>query len=235
MHSDPNADDGYWREDQRQTCIIGCTDTYAEGAEIKERPRQAYDGSLLCGKCFARLRRLVRAMDGAYDWLGQRMARDGGAGRFEPVSGTSEARLPLREALHDHREWAIKPRLAGWARIVIDEFPSPLAGPRSSHPHDVAGWLLPHLPWVAAQPWVDEMLAELADTVSDAHKLAPWQRERRHLDLPCPECDMLSLALFGGDDWITCQTPTCGYWLPWFRYAKIAKQIVALHAREKAS
>jgi hypothetical protein len=182
---------------------------------------------MLGRRCYARLaRNLAGALD-AWRWLGDNMARalrnDGG----DIITGSRTPPLPLSVACHDQRE-AISGMLASWARMVAED--RELTGPDNSTPPVTAAWLAPHLPWCAEQAWVDDMLAELSDAVADAHRIAPWRRHVKRLHLPCPDCQQLSLAIVGGDDWVSCRNHDCGRLLGRGYYAELVQQALDVYA-----
>jgi hypothetical protein len=204
VHSDPNT-----------PSTIGCL------VCVENHP---VDGSFLCGYCFGRLRRNVSILVGAYGWLGVAMRspapafRDG-SGRSAPAS-----RPPFDVGLHDLRD-DITFKLRSWARVIAEEHQ--LRGPSDGDVRTVAAWIKPQLSWVSDQPWCDDMATEFDEAVRAARGRVPWERICRSLPLPCPGrygCNLLTLAVYGGDDAVTCRNVACGRVIPWAEYWTAVKQ-----------
>jgi len=113
--------------------------------------------------------------------------------------------------------------LASWALLILEEHPTNLTGPHIAltngrtdtdpttgqpytsdprpAPHlgdtdTLAGWITPHLEWVARQDWAGDMRAELGNTVATLKARWPVAetRVRPVNDIPCPRCDKLTLT-----------------------------------------
>ena len=174
-----------------------------------ERPRPAAAGTLLCQGHLQGLEQKLGDITAVYDWLGACMVRDGSGTGDQPISGSREAPTPLRVSLHDLRA-DIAAKLASWTHVVTED--RSMRGPdRFDDPHAASMWLGSQVAWIAAQPWVDEFWAEVDEWHRLSRAAAPYHRERRDLPAPCPECDYLSLSLYGGDDHVTCRV--CGHLL----------------------
>jgi hypothetical protein len=197
------------------------------------RPRKG--DSELCGGCFARLRELVATVEWAHGWLGVNMA--GGASGFKPGSlhRKADSRPPYRLDLSDART-DIHTKLASWAQAIGEEHVPPLAGPLDDSVPSIGRWLRARLPWVSDQPWVDSFIAELAELRGLAYGLAPWDRCRTDLPLPCPAkgCGLLTLALYGGDDAVICRSRDCGHIMTAYEYKKGVKEWIQRRQEEAA-
>lgn len=134
--------------------------------------------------------------------------------------------------------------LVGWVRVVVEEHPAGLTGPddggtwwtrsrlepdedgayvverkpagiRTGSGKAVVRWLLPHMPWVAAQEWVGEMRADVGREVATAKARWPMEERGHHVPAPCPRCDGLTLwysppAWAGASMRVECLSPDCG-------------------------
>lgn len=192
-------------------CLMACSDQ-------NDNPRLARWPSLLCGPCYANLRRTVVQSVGIYVHLGRTMIRLS-VGWNQPLSGTRIPPAPLREDLHDLRV-DLAGKLACWARLIAEE--RTLRGPylhrvslrngdiAPDDLHDLVVFVRDHLSWASEQLWVDALVVEMRDTMRRIHAACPWRVERRDLPAPCPGCGMQSLALYTGDDHVICRTPDCG-------------------------
>lgn len=209
-------------------CLYRCRHSDGHGVQRK--------AGWLCRRCWWRTHRMLAEMVGAHRWLGTQMLRYAG-GQAEPVSGSHEHPCVLDVGRHDARE-LIADRLASWARLVVEEHGRDaqrrtLAGPADSEPETVRRWLVNCLNWIAARDWVDELIAELADTLKTAHGVDPWRRGRTDLPAPCPhpDCGLLTLTLYDGDDFVTCRNPDCQeIAIPWYRYDRWVRSLVDEHS-----
>jgi len=127
-------------------------------------------------------------------------ARLAPAGRRGPnVTGTKERALPIDPTVADHRS-DIRGKLASWSALVAEE--------REIHPPEatverMSGWLLVHLRWSCAQPWVDEYAAELTAIRSRTMSLIQPSGRRRVEVGDCVEdgCDgVLTATIAPVDD-----------------------------------
>jgi hypothetical protein len=184
-----------------QQCIRGCT--YHDG-----NPRPQREG-LLCRACAYRLRRHITQAPAVHAWLWLAMVREQSG--TEPISGSREAPLPIRVALHDLRD-DLTAVMASWADVVASE--SRLVGPEGDSLTHTVPWLLRHLQGALSRIWVGDLADEMADLHRRAYLAAPWDRERRDLPAPCPECGLLTLALYGGADEVVCRNAVCGETIP---------------------
>lgn len=88
-----------------------------------------------------------------------------------------------------------------------------MRGPAADTVPAIALWLRAQLHWASDQLWVDSYAVALADLRKTAYGLAPWDRARTDLPLPCPGrgCGMLSLSWFSGSDTVVCRSRLCGH------------------------
>jgi hypothetical protein len=180
--------------------------------------RPAAPPSLMCGTCYARLRRDITTLVNAHVWLGIQMITPVPAWKPGTIGHhTTSSRPPYRLEYSDARD-DIAGKLTSWARMVAEEHTPALAGPADPDPATVGRWLRLRTHWISEQDWCAEMCRELADAARAAYGLAPWERHRRDLPLPCPACGYLTLALYGGDELIVCRYAECGRELTWIDY-----------------
>ena len=181
-----------------------------------DRPRRTADGLLVCLGCLHRLEQTLAEMPAKYDALARRLAPTGGHGPH--VSGTPERRLPIDSTVADHRK-DIVGKLASWAVTVAEK--RGIHTPASPRPSGTATWLLVHLRWMAAQPWIDEFVRELTELHSRTRSLLD-PTGRRRVDVGAcvePECDgRLTAMLAPVDDLlpsaITCDRDAEHTWAP---------------------
>jgi len=108
---------------------------------------RAMDGLYLCTGCVNGIRRNLSRLPELYDALAEMHTAPtgGGGGR---VSGTPEARLPIRPDVAEHRH-QIQHDLVWWCVYVADE--RGISTPADSTPATTAAWLLTHVDWLAAR------------------------------------------------------------------------------------
>lgn len=123
-----------------------------------ERLRRAADGLHVCLGCLDRLERALAELPANYADLARRLAPSGGKGGPQ-VTGTRERALPIDPTVADHREHIAR-TLVSWALMVAEE--RGIHPPTHNDPDVTAPWLLVHLRWACAQPWIDDYAAELA-------------------------------------------------------------------------
>lgn len=93
-------------------------------------------------------------------------------------------------------------------------------------------WLLPHLAWVAEQPWAGEMRAELCSQVATAQARWPMEEREHVVPMPCPRCGQRSLIYHppAGERapaMVGCENPECGkLWLEdaWTRIVEMVRE-----------
>lgn len=168
------------------------------------RPHAAEVG-YLCKPGFARAEQHIAELPALSSWLHANLA-SGGAGDSDGSQRTKgEPPIPIRDTVHDHIV-EIAAVLTSWAMLVAEE--RSLRGPRSAEVTTTAPFLLAHLEWAAAQLWVDDLAAEVADLHRTAHSLAPSRPGLHRMPAPCPTCDAVELSRQDGDDRIECRS--CG-------------------------
>jgi len=185
--------------------------------------------SMLCGPCFGSMRRDLATLQFAHAWLGAELVALPAAFKPGTIHGSAGPRAPLSFDKHDMRV-EIEAVLGSWARVVGEEMTPPLPGPRDGEVATVAAWLRDRdrLSWISDQPWADEFVRELVDLRQRAHAIAPWSAFRQDLPLPCPACGMLSLAVFGGDEFVRCRMRVCGRMMTPGEYRQ---EVLAWHER----
>lgn len=176
---------------------------------------------LICKPASQRLTRTIGEMPALHDWLRANLT-PGAASTDAPVSGSRERPIPLAAGVYDHAE-LIRQTLNGWARIVAED--RQLTGPWRSLAQDslaerdrlargkeqtstvnaLAVFLLAHLDWAMGQTWVDDLTEEMSDLARTGHGLAPTKPGRHDLPAPCPDCDLMALARWDGEDHVICR------------------------------
>lgn len=110
---------------------------------------------MVCRGCLANLEQALAELPAQYRGLSV-VASGGSAGA--KVSGSPEARLPINPAAAEARR-DILWKLVSWLRLIAEE--RGISEPTSNDIGVVTCWLLVHLRWACAQPWVDEFALEL--------------------------------------------------------------------------
>jgi len=197
---------------ETEACHRGCT-MFArhldecEGTDGTCRgclPRRADHGHL-CWPCHRRFELMLTDAPTVHRWLTGNMASGQGAAPddMKVQSSGDGPPLPLKAAVFDVRQ-LLADRLALWADDWAENHR--VTAPRHSVDAD-AEFLLRWLPGIERLEWIADWWEELAETMSDAHALAPWRPVMRRLpDVPCPECNAVNLVIFGGESDVTCLT-----------------------------
>lgn len=169
-------------------------------------PRRATHGHL-CDTCHRRLELMLTDTPTVIRWLTGNITggdRDDDQTRWEgdrPELG-SDQRLPISAAIFDVRE-LMRDRLALWVDHWCEE--KGLSGPGRHSAETDAAYLLMWLPGICKLDWIGDWWEELAETMSQAHALAPWRPAMRRIPrVPCPGCAETNLAIFGGESDVTC-------------------------------
>jgi hypothetical protein len=189
-----------------------------------DRPAHGAEVGYLCRPAFSRLERQIAELPALHHWLHANLPTGGGSALDpNPVSGSGDEPLPIRDTVADHLTRIVQV-LSSWARMVAEE--RDLCGPwRPLHPdglperdrlrraveqtatlEQLATFLLAHLPWAAGQPWVDDFAGEVDELTVDAHDLVPSRPRTYRLPLPCMSCGEMLSRRDGSD--IECRT--CG-------------------------
>lgn len=169
----------------------------------------------------------------AFDWLAaDREPGQVGAGNDKIVQGKKVPPAALNLTVHDLRQ-ELAQTLGQWLGQVCDEFK--LQGPawwrrrltearrRSADLADMdwRAWV-PQTQqevtsaqaylhaWLAKVEDVADLAVSIYDTADElmgrVEGVAPWRaRPRRLPGIPCPECEAPALAIYEGDDYVTCQ------------------------------
>jgi hypothetical protein len=189
------------------------TDPTAPCTICHQRPPR--DPSGICGGCYARTRGDLNTLAWAHTWLGVAMLTPGTSWKPGTLHRAPGPQPPYGLQYHDQRE-QIEAVLSSWVTAVAYE--GALAGPADKTVTGLTAWLRIRLPWISEQSWCRDFATELSDQRAAAHALAPWERGRRDLPVPCPRCGLLTLSLYGGDDGVTCRNRECGEMIAWYRY-----------------
>ena len=198
-------------------CILGCA-MYRKHLDECEGindetcrgclPRRAEVGHL-CGACHRRLELMLTDAPTVVRWLTGNLA--GSTHDHAPDVSTwagdrpelgSDMRLPLSADILDTRD-LLRDRLTLWVDDWC-EFKG-LSGPDRHSPEADSEYLLMWLPGVCKLDWIGDWWTEMAETMTQAHALAPWRPAMRRIKgVPCPGCTETNLAIFGGESDITC-------------------------------
>lgn len=171
-----------------------------------ERPRRAVDGLYTCSGCLYGLTEALECLPRQWDTLGRSLAPQSRTG--PQVTGTRERALPINVAVADQRE-DIRGKLASWSVMIAEE--RGITPPGAGTPHVTAPWLLVHLRWACAQPWLDEYAAEIRQLRSRANALL-YPTGRRRVEVgPCVEhgCDGTLTATIAPLDDLLPSSVTC--------------------------
>ncbi len=191
-------------------CVRGCSmyRRHLVECEDQERcrgclPRRASHGNL-CDTCHRRLELMLTDAPGVCRWLTGNMAAGGSAGDSDKITGSRERPLPIKADLYDLRQ-LLADRLA----LYVDDWVEHkgLQGPGRHAVESDAKYLLTWLPGLCKLDWIGDWWEELAETMSEAHALAPWRPTmQRCKGVPCPneDCGETNLVIFGGESDVTC-------------------------------
>jgi hypothetical protein len=169
-------------------------------------PRRATNG-LLCDPCYRRLQLMLTDAPVVYRWLTGNMSSGTGAARphedYER-GGTPEMPAPIKVQVLDLRD-LFADQLTEW----VDEWCEKhgLTGPPRHSVGADSAFLLTWLPGIARLDWIGDWFETVAQTLIDAHALAPWRPAVRRIPrVPCPGCGETNLVIYGGESDITCQS-----------------------------
>lgn len=209
-------------------CIRGCSlyRRHLSDCEDPETcrgclPRRA-DHGLLCWPCHRRYELMLHDAPTVHRWLTGNMATgQGAAAEGEHVTASKELPLPIKAAVYDIREL-----LADQLAATVDHLVELLgvSGPgRHSVTTDVR-FMQTWLTSIERQEFIADWWEELADTMVQAHALAPWRPAVKRVgSIPCPECGEANLMIFGGESDVTCGS--CRTMIPEARFG-LWEQIV---------
>lgn len=187
---------------------------YCRGCE----PRQAKYG-LLCWPCHRRFQLMLEQAEITDRWLTGNLPAGNTAARLEDDAesrhGSAEPPTPLTVAIFDMRR-LLRDRLACWADDLAAT--ANISAPRLTDVTKIreeniehltlaanAKFILTWLSTVETFDWVADWFEEMAETMSDAHCLAPWRPTATRVpDIECPDCKRMTLVIFGGEEDVTC-------------------------------
>ena len=174
-------------------------------------PRRAERGRL-CHPCHRRFELMLTDAPTVYRWLTGNMEA-GGSPRLREEherrhGGKREKGVdvlaPLKVEIMDVRD-LLADQLTEW----VDEWceVKSLTGPlRHTIDADVE-FLLTWLYGLESVEWVGDWWESLAQTMRDAHALAPWRPVMRRVPgVPCPGCAETNLVIWGGESDISCMS-----------------------------
>lgn len=194
-----------------EACIRGCSLYRQHLTECADEtcpgclPRRAQHGHF-CWPCHRRFELMITDAPTVWRWLTGNMTAGEGAARAKDDasarSGSGDsAPTPVKLDVLDVRD-LLADRLACWADDWAETHNV------SAPHHDIdsdAEFLLRWLPGLERLDWVGDWWEELAETMSQAHALAPWRPAMRRVPLvPCPGCEETNLVIFGGESDVTC-------------------------------
>jgi hypothetical protein len=157
---------------------------------------------------------MVLPPGGTYLWMsGNLEAGQGAAPENDLITGTRELMAPIKVDVLDARD-LMAAQLADLVSNMCQEHR--LTPPKhGTVPH--AQFMLTWLGTFEKHDWVKDWWTALAETMSACHAQAPWRAEQTYCDeITCPSCDEVNLALFGGDEDVTCLS--CRTMIPPDRY-----------------
>ena len=225
-----------------KACIQGCSMYRHHLDECEDHdgckgclPRRATHGNL-CDTCHRRFELMLTDCPTVYRWLTGNMAGSKGRAESEvtrwegdrPELGSSHY-LPLSAAIFDVRQ-LLADQLAAW----VDDFAEDvsLTKPTRSTVEADSAFLLRWIKSLELCDWIGDWMQELADTMSQAHALAPWRPTMRRVpQVPCPGCAETNLAIYGGESDVTCLS--CGIMMTedrfglWERVLKMDQEVAS--------
>ncbi len=192
-------------------CARGCTRknrhlSECEGDGCKGcEPRRAEHGRL-CWPCHRRLELMLTQAEITERWLtgnlGSGIKAAHAKDDADRIRSHKEPPAPLAVAILDARQ-NLRDRLACWVDDLCED--QNLTGPGRHTVEGDAKYLLTWLTTIERFEWIGDWFEELAETMGDAHVVAPWRPEFNRLRaIPCPECHESALGIFGGESDVTC-------------------------------
>lgn len=190
-------------------CVRGCAMLRRHLVECEGNcrgclPRKAEHGRL-CWPCHRRLQLMLHDAPTVHDWLTANLpAGEGAAPMGDYIRGNKAdgSPAPLKVAIFDARQ-QLADQLVSWVDLLCEE--RTLTGPKRHSVLADAKFLMTWLGEIEKGEWVADFWDELADTMIDAHALAPWRPEvRRQQGIPCPDCEEHALVIFGGEEDVSC-------------------------------
>lgn len=193
-----------------EACVRGCALYRQHLTECVDEacrgclPRRAAHGHL-CHPCHRRFELMLTDAPTVYRWLTGNMAAGQGAAPddMKVTSSGDGPPLPIKAAIYDARQ-LLADRLTLWVDDWV-EFKGGLRGPDRHTVEADSEYLLRWLHGVESLEWIGDWWDELAETMSAAHALAPWRPAMRRVPgVPCPGCEEQRLAIWGGEEDVTC-------------------------------
>jgi hypothetical protein len=192
-------------------CIRGCTTRNRHTTTCPNPntcqgclPRPAKHGHL-CYPCHARMRQWFQQAPTIHAWLTANMAAgQGAAPETDRITGSREQPTPIKLGILDTRDL-----LATQLAELVGELREThhLTAPTQHGIGPDARFLLTWQPTLERHDWVRDWWDTLAETMGQAHALAPWRAElRRCPGVACPECEETNLVIYGGDVDVSCQS-----------------------------
>jgi hypothetical protein len=186
-----------------------------DGDEVPEPPQPPdispwYGSPVWCGKCMSSIREQLAELDDLAALAGAipPLARpaDDGSGK---VTGTRSAPSPSArmDDLEDLNSW-----LRSWEAAARDEDdPRPRRGILARESTTLTAWLYHHYDVLILNP---DAAKDFGEEVKRWHrdlvKRAAAGQIRRHQKRPCPRCDLYTLWLTVGDEYVKCVNDDCG-------------------------
>jgi hypothetical protein len=207
-----------------KACIRGCAMYRQHLSDCEDQdecrgclPRRAEHGNL-CWPCHRRLELMLTDAPVVHRWLTGNLGAGQGAARAKEdhERGSSDGSpAPIKVMVYDQRQ-LLADRLAVWSDDLAET--KGVSAPERHSVEADAKFLLRWLPGIERLDWIGDWWEELAETLSDAHSLAPWRPEvKRCRGVPCPECGEVNLLIFGGEEDATCGS--CRFIIPAKRFA----------------
>ena len=202
-------------------------ETRADSDPIPEPPvppdLQPWHGEpVWCGKCTSIIRSELAELDdlAALIFSIPPLAKpaDDGNGR---VSGTRDAHSPSArmDDVEDLNEW-----LRSWeAAARAEDDPRPRRGILAKESTTVTAWLYHHFDvLIFSEDAAQDFGEEIRRWYRDMARRAAAGRMQRHQKKPCPRCNLYTLWLIIGDDYVRCANEDCGRAMTREEYAGLA-------------
>jgi len=190
-------------EPTTKVCARGCTarNRHATDCEAQHTdecdgclPREAAPGAVLCRGCVRWLERIIAEMPALAHELHRGMTKPatpygqlGGANDSPDFAKQRRCREHIGQIAYD-LAWLVK-QVAEDRGLTMPTLDTMRDGGLPGV-HKASVWLIPHVPWMAQQMWVDETLSALQEARWRAFQLADIPRDKVRVVVgPCPERD----------------------------------------------
>lgn len=194
-------------------CVRGCTMYRVHLVQCEDKdacpgclPQRAEHGRL-CHTCHRRLELMLADAPTVYRWLTGNLTSGQGAARAHEDyerGGTPDLPTPLKLMVLDQRD-LMADQLTEWVDDWCDR--QALRGPARHSVAADSSFLLTWLATMEREEWIGDWWEALAETISQAHALAPWRPAVRRIKrTPCPGCGETNLVIYGGESDVTCQS-----------------------------